>query len=424
MIKFLLKGVLRDRSRSLFPILIVTAGVALTVFFHAWIAGYIEEMIENNARFSAGHVKITTKALEEQSGQISNELALLGIDSLISQLNKKFPKLCWTPRIHFGGLLDIPDENGETREQGPFSGMAVDLVNPNSLEKKNLNLEKAIVRGRLIEKSGEMLIAEDFANRLEVNLGDTVTIISSSMFGGMVMQNFTIVGTVKFGITALDRGAVIADICDIQQMLEMENGATEILGFFKDNRYERKRADLVVENFNKSFSNPTDEFAPVIKALHHQSDLTEILKMLDKYSFIMVFVFVAAMSIVLWNAGLMGSLRRYGEIGVRLAIGERKGHLYWTMIAESLLIGVFGTVIGTGLGLIASYYLQKHGIDISFVLKNSSMLISNVLRAKITSTTYFIGLIPGLLATFIGSAIAGLGIYKRQTAQLFKELEV
>jgi putative ABC transport system permease protein len=51
------------------------------------------------------------------------------------------------------------------------------------------------------------------------------------------------------------------------------------------------------------------------------------------------------------------------------------------------------------------------------------MMMSNVIRARITSFTYIIGFLPGLLATLLGTAISGIGIYKRQTAQLFKELE-
>lgn len=39
MIRFVLKGVLRDRSRSLFPILIVAAGAMLTVFFYSYMQG-------------------------------------------------------------------------------------------------------------------------------------------------------------------------------------------------------------------------------------------------------------------------------------------------------------------------------------------------------------------------------------------------
>ena len=145
--------------------------------------------------------------------------------------------------------------------------------------------------------------------------------------------------------------------------------------------------------------------------------------MVDYFSTLLITIFVFVMSIVLWNAGLMGSLRRYGEIGVRLAIGEDKRHLYFAMIGESILIGLAGSAIGTVLGLAIAYYLQVHGIDISSMMKNASMLISDIIRAKVTPVSYIIGFIPGLAATILGTSISGIGIYKRETAQLFKELE-
>jgi putative ABC transport system permease protein len=135
-------------------------------------------------------------------------------------------------------------------------------------------------------------------------------------------------------------------------------------------------------------------------------------------------VFVLAMSIVLWNAGLLGGLRRFGEIGVRLAIGEHKGHVYRSMIAESMLIGVFGSVLGTALGLGFAWLLQTYGIDVGELMKNTTMMMPTVYRAHITDTAYYIGFIPGIISTVIGTSLSGIGIYKRKTAQLFKELEV
>jgi putative ABC transport system permease protein len=49
-------------------------------------------------------------------------------------------------------------------------------------------------------------------------------------------------------------------------------------------------------------------------------------------------------------------------------------------------------------------------------------MFPTVFRAQITPMTYVIGFIPGVLSTVIGAMLAGIGIYKRQTAQLFKEL--
>jgi len=130
------------------------------------------------------------------------------------------------------------------------------------------------------------------------------------------------------------------------------------------------------------------------------------------------------MSIVLLNTGLMSGIRRYGEVGMRLALGEAKDRIYKSLLYESLVIGFTGSILGTLLGLAISLYLQEHGIDISGTLRNSSIMMPNLLRSKISFTSFYIGFIPGLLATIIGTTFSGIQIFKRQTASLFKELEV
>jgi putative ABC transport system permease protein len=110
-------------------------------------------------------------------------------------------------------------------------------------------------------------------------------------------------------------------------------------------------------------------------------------------------------------------------MGLRLALGEPKGHIYRTLILESITIGLIGSVIGTTLGIACAWYLQEKGINIQPFLKNASMMIFNVMRARVTTTSLFIGFVPGLLATILGTSISGLGIYRRQTSQLTKELE-
>ncbi len=45
-------------------------------------------------------------------------------------------------------------------------------------------------------------------------------------------------------------------------------------------------------------------------------------------------IFLVVVMVVLWNMGLMNGLRRYGEVGLRLAIGEPKGHVYRSLIAN------------------------------------------------------------------------------------------
>ncbi len=430
MIKFLFKGLLRDRSRSLFPFLTVFAGVMLVVSLQAWINGAISSMIQSTAHYRTGYVRVMSKAYAKEAEQVPNDLALLGIDTVIAGLKHDFPNLVWTPRIKFGGLLDIPDEHHETRAQAPVSGMAVDLLSAASPEWKILNMRDAIVQGRVPRSHGEILAGDELAAKLDIQPGDTVTLISSTMYGSMSVTNFIVVGTVRFGIVAMDRGMVIADISDIQQALDMQGGAGEILGFFTDDLYHEDRANSITAEFNGRHQDSSDgarpnapSFAPIMGTLRTESGLSDYIDYVDIFSGVIVGVFLLAMSIVLWNAGLTGSLRRYGEIGLRLALGEDKAHVYLSLLTESMMIGFIGSVAGTAIGLAIAYYLQVHGFDIGSILKDSTMMLPNVVRARITSFTFVIGFLPGLLATFLGTAMSGIGIYKRQTSELFKELE-
>ena len=51
------------------------------------------------------------------------------------------------------------------------------------------------------------------------------------------------------------------------------------------------------------------------------------------------------------------------------------------------------------------------------------MLMSDVMRARITPVSWGIGFIPGFAATILGAVVSGIGIFRRRTARLFKELE-
>jgi len=422
MIKFLLKGVFRDHHRSFFPAITVSIGVALTVLMNCYLTGVFGDMIDINAKFQTGHVKVMTLGYADNITQMPNDYAMVGVDEILSDLHNQYPTMTFIQRIKFGGLLDVADENGETKIQGPTMGTAVDLLSENSTELDRLNITKSVIRGELPKKPGEILISDDFAKKLDIEPGQEVTLLSSTMYGSMAIRNFVISGTIRFGVSAMDKSAIMMDITDAQSALNMENATGEILGYFSDNFYDNLRAETMAQDFNTEFSDPNDEFSLTMSELKEQSGLSEYLDYANHFLGILIFVFIFAMSLVLWNSGLLGALRRYGEIGVRLAIGEHKGHIYRSMIVESIGIGIIGSILGTIIGLGFSYWLTK-GIDISAFTQTSSMMMPSVYRAVITNNAYYIGFIPGLFATVIGTMLAGIGIYRRQTASLFKELE-
>ena len=423
MIKFLFKGIIRDKSRSLLPVIVVAMGVFLTVFMSGFLRGVFNDITEINAKFTTGHVKILTHAYAENEDQLPNDLALLNVNRLIYELKTDYASMDWVARIHTGGLLDVPDAKGETRGQGQAIGTAVDLLTSGTHEIDRMNIKKSIVKGSMPVKRGEALISDDFANRFGVSVGDKVTFFGSTMNGSMTFKTFVVSGTLRFGITILDRGAIFMDLTDAQEALDMDDASSEILGYFKAG-YDDVAAQQVQKSFNAKYSKSDDEFSPQMSRLVEQAGLGDYLKLAESAGAMMVLIFVIAMSIVLWNTGLLGGLRRYSEFGLRLALGEEKKHIYITTIYEAILIGIIGSVIGTALGLSLSYYLQANGWDVSFISKNLGMMLPSVYRSEVTPALFYIGFFPGLIATVLGSALAGFTVYKRRTSQLFHELEV
>ena len=420
MFKFLAKGLLRDRTRSFFPILIIASGVMLTVLVYSWMSGFSVMLIYESARFKTGHVKIVTNAYNELIDQKPYDLGLMNVDDKIETLSSEYPDVHWQPRIYFGGLLDLPDEKGETLSQGEVIGFGVDLFT-DSFEHDLLNLEEALTAGSLPTKNGEILISQEIAEKLDINIHDVVTIIGSTMYGSMAMDNFTVSGMILFGVQAMDRGAIIVDISDVRSFLDMENSASEILGFLPT--YNETKTFEISTAFNETYFDEDDEFSEIMIPLRTQGQMEYLIATLEGYMTLFIFVFIFIMSLVLWNSGLMKGIRLYGEVGVRLAIGESKGHIYRSLIYESILIGIAATIIGTSIGLVFSYLLQYHGINIGSMMKDSQMIMGATMRAQVTPVSYYIGFIPGVIASVIGAMISGVGIYRRNTAQLFKELE-
>tara|TARA_B100001029_G_C15059499_1_gene457159 strand:- start:1472 stop:2755 length:1284 start_codon:yes stop_codon:yes gene_type:complete len=426
MIKFLTKGLLRDRTRSFFPVLVITISVAIVVFASGFMTGMMNNLLLDTAVILSGHEKIVTRAYNEESMLMPNDLALLETDELIDKLEKEYPNFFWTPRITFAGLLDVPDEKGETKSQGPVIGMGIDFFTNESRQVEIWGLERNLVNGTLPVQKNDVLISSKLADKLNVYVGEQVTFIGSTMDNAFTTYNYNIVGTFNLRKGQTDRQLMLVDISGAREALDMDNAASAIFGFTHDLFYDDAAAVTLRTNYNNIESDTLDIFSPYMLALRDGNQMGTMVDMSNAMLAIMGSVFLVIVMVVLWNMGLMNGLRRYGEVGLRLAIGEPKGHVYRSLILEAVIIGLFGTVVGTGLGLSITYYVQENGIDYTKgieALSNSSVVMPNIFYAQVTPDLFYIGFFPGVLATVFGTMLAGLAIYKREMSQLFKELE-
>ena len=426
MIKFLTKGLLRDRSRSLFPVLVITLTVTLVIFSIGFMQGSMNSLLLDTAVILTGHEKVVTRAYSEESQLMPNDLALMDVDQLIENLEQEYPDFFWSPRITFSGLLDVPDENGETRAQGPVISYGIDLLSNGSRQVEIWDLERSLVSGKLPENSNDALISSKMADQLNIRIGESVTFIGSTMENAFTTYNFNVSGTFNLRKGQTDRQMMLVDLSGARLALDMDNAASEIFGFTHSLYYDDETAVALRTDYNQINSDSSDIFSPFMIALRDGNQMGTMVDISGAMMAIMGGIFLVIVMIVLWNMGLMNGLRRYGEIGLRLAMGESKGQVYRSMISEAIIIGLTGTVVGTGIGLALTYYVQENGIDYTKgieALSNSSIVMPNIFYAQVTPDLFYIGFLPGVLATVLGTMLAGLAIYRREMAQLFKELE-
>ena len=426
MIKFLAKGLARDKTRSLFPTIIITITVAIVIFALGFMRGMLNSVFLDTAVIISGYEKVVTRAYKKEMQMLPLDLALMDIEEMISGLNRDHPDYFWSPRINFGGLIDIPDENKETRSQSPIMAIGIDFFSNKSRQTELWKLDQIIVNGLPPRSPNDILISSKLAKKLEVSTGQEATFIGSTMDNAFTTYNFNISGIFNLNKGQTDKQMILLDISGAQEALDMNGAATEILGFTNDLFYNDEDAIEIRSSFNENNRDSPDIFVPIMIALRDTNQMGTMVDFSNAALAVIGGIFLVIVMIVLWNMGLMNGLRRYGEIGLRLAMGESKGQVYRSMITEAVIIGLTGTLLGTGLGLSITYYVQENGISYAEALEEmalKNMVMPNVFYSKVTPDLFYVGLLPGLLATVLGTMLAGLAIYRREMAQLFKELE-
>ena len=431
MIRWVIKGIWRDKTRSLFPFLVITVGVTLLIYLLGFMEGIFAGMLNMTAYMDTGHLRFVNKPFYDEEHLVPLDRALAAQNETLRWLHDNSnPQVEWSPRIRWGAIMDVPDEKGETKSQTPVVGMAIQLLNGDSPENERLNLDQSLIEGRVPSHSGEMLVGYKLADSLGLRTGDTVTLLGQNFDGGLATDNYKVVGLVRFGLAAMDRKMVLIDIADAQGTFYMDDMATDFLGFlpmnvsYKD--YDGLRNDIkdrmgtIRQNPPKAWASDDD---PIILSILDQRNLRELARKFELVDDIVVGVFTFLMVLVLWNAGLLNGVHRYGEMGLMLAMGETHRNLIGVMALEAFLIGVLGSAAGCLIGGGLVYYLQEVGMSTHGVFEQSGLMMSDVVRARVSLNAFVFAIIPGVTASVLGNLIANLAIYQRTEANLFRELE-
>ncbi len=297
------------------------------------------------------------------------------------------------PRIRFPSTFYI---NGG---MNPAVGIGADFEK----EKDFQNLDLILKEGRFPEKNERaMLIGAVLAKDLGLELGDSVTVMSTTAARGTNAITLEIVGLAAFPVGAMNTGFFWTDIDTARYFLRMYNGDShEILL----RTAEDADLDLISATIIEKLSGSDIPYDA--KPYYEINELYSFLKIAEYIYYVMAIIFILLGSTVIINTTMMVIFERMREIGTLSALGMKGKELTRLFFTEGLIISAISSLAGVLIGAAIVTYLSKVGMNFADAMQGVDMEISSILYPQFSLGTtifvFFYSVIISSGATFIPS---------------------
>ncbi len=379
--KLAYRNFFRNTRRSIISGISVALAIMAIIFVRSYLSGFFENITDNVVKLISGHIRITTREYERRERMLPLAESIELSPEFYRSLPEEQIELT-SPRIKFGVLL------GEEELSVPALGYAIDP----ETEREIGGLHKRIVTGSYIQ-SGEKaaILGKGLAERLQVTVGDTLTIITRTAYDSPTGLNLLVKGIFRTGIGGMDRSLFYIPLDVGQAMLDLEGRATEFVIILKDANKAIQIANSI--NLGPDYSVVPFQYNPILRYLNIATVI---------YSIFYVIVLLVACSAIA-NTMLMIVFERTKEIGVMKALGFDKRSILSVLVIEAGIIGILGSAIGAVLGATLSYWLKYQGIDISMMSSTTSsdMPFGPIIYAAPTPFIIITAFILGLVVTII-----------------------
>jgi len=230
-----------------------------------------------------------------------------------------------------------------------------------------MRLEQFIKQGKLSLKPGEAVISTDMARRWGVGVGSRILLHAPSKLTAMVKVRkdggieldpdrpvylpgeFTVSGTYSFGKYDFDRAVLFLNREDAADLAGLPWGfVTMVYGWVKDPFDMSRELTAIRANVPQYFT--------VSGWQEENRQLLGVLQVEKRMMFfLLVFIIlVAAFSIA--NTLITAVYQKTREIGILKAVGASDGTVLRIFVLQGMLVGVFGAVCGTALGVLVIRY--------------------------------------------------------------------
>ncbi len=365
-LRIALRNLSRYRRRTVLTLLLIVIGMVAVLLFISVTGSFKAMMVGQITDSVLGHLEVHRKGYVASIDTLPLNLNMkpMAVARVEAALKQDAAVQTWSPRVKFGGMFSNFTETTSIRINGvdPAREAATAPLLPG-------RMAEGPKGGALVEK-GQIVIPLLLARGMKVKVGDTAVIVATNRDGSVNGKTF-VIRSVTEAISGPGGRDGYMHIDDARELLRMKDAeVSEIAIRLKDPaQLERVTAALKVALGSPSGKGPVPTTAAASAGpgagagtgqpqleVHTWADLSPFASLARMIDLMTVFIKVVLVSIVLvsvMNVMVMAVYERIREIGTIAAIGTRPSRILSLFLAEGLLLGVIGTVLGTVLSLAA-----------------------------------------------------------------------
>jgi len=340
------RNIWRNRRRSLITLVSIASGLAAILFGQSLIHSIQIQLIEKATGIIIGHIQVQKTGVEDPKVP---DKPFGGLEEVEAAFARVPGVEGFERRFLLTGLISTPAGS---------QGALLCGVQPER-EKQLFDLAGYVAQGSF-PKDGERSVAlgVKMARTLDVRLGEKVVIMAQGADGSIGAEAFRVSGIYRTGSQTFDAQIVYLPIERVQGMLGYEGQATNVVAMVRDVRQMRPIREAVAQGLKGR---------PDLAVLTWEEVDQEIVG-IQRYQNALVAIVLAVVFIIvalgILNTLLMSIFERIREFGVLKAIGARPRTLLLMVLAESLLLGLLGTLLGLAAGSAMILHFGKAGMPL------------------------------------------------------------
>lgn len=379
------RNIWRNKRRSLIIVAAIAVGLLCGLFTSAIMFGMGESLINTTIDRDLGHIQIHTKTFEDDkllTDTIPSSIKIL------SEIKSQPDVIGASARLIIDGMISSATSSGGVRITG---------IQPQD-EMKVTSVHNYIVAGKYFEadQSNQILIGFKLADNLGIKERSKVVLSFQGLDGTIIYGAFRVTGIFRTESTMFDRSTVFIREKDILSLLNSDPIYHEI----------SVRANSV-QSVDSIYANLQNNYSDL--SVQTWKDLAPELKLMDEMIGLQLNIFLGVILFALLfgitNTMLMSVLERVREFGVLMAVGMKRRKVFSMIILETIMLSLFGGIIGMILASITVAYFGYAGINLSaFTAGFSEWGLSSILY-PILPFSFYLSITIMILFTAVFSAI-------------------